>query len=92
MARLRAQVDEATTQRERGVAALREELSAVEAELAHRRKGATAQAAAKKLAEAAAAEAATEAAQAKRGSKLRRAEAAVLEHLEEGAPELGTSQ
>ena len=71
MARLRAQVDEASAQRERGVAALREELRSVEADLAHRRKGATAQAAAKTLAAAAAEEAATEAARAKLGSKLR---------------------
>ena len=71
MARLRAQVDEASAQRERGVAALREELRTVEADLAHRRKGATAQAASKTLAAAAAKEAATEAARAKLGSKLR---------------------
>lgn len=87
VARLRTQVDDATSQRERSVAALRDELRVARTKLETRRKGPAAQTAAKRLAEAEAVEAAAMAAQAKLGWRLRQYvdERAVL-----GVPKLAT--
>ena len=85
VARLQTQVDDATSQRERSVAALRDELRVARTKLeTRRRKGPAAQTAAKRLAEAEAVEAAAMAAQVKLGWRLR-------QYVDErGVPQLAT--